>query len=187
MDPYTLFVSGLLPRKFLLGSGIPPILVEYLPSLVGEPIKFDSCFISYSTKDSAFCRALHAELLEAGVNAWLFEEDAKWGEPMWGEIDKSIRLHDRVVVVCSKKSLESEPVLREIERALRREDSERKRVLFPIRIDNYIFDHWDHPRKADVLTKVVGDFTGWKEPMKMRAGVQRLIQALMRDNPLDNG
>ena len=34
-------------------------------------------------------------------------------------------------------------------------------ILFPIRIDDYIFNAWEHERKADVVRKVVGDFSGW--------------------------
>ena len=52
-------------------------------------------------------------------------------------------------MICSKDSLQSVPVIREIERALQKEDREHKNVLFPIRIDDYLFDEWDHPRKAD--------------------------------------
>jgi hypothetical protein len=54
--------------------------------------------------------------------------------------------------------IQSGPVLREIERPLQREDRESKNVLFPIRIDDYLFDKWNHPRKAEVVAKVVGDF-----------------------------
>jgi hypothetical protein len=53
------------------------------------------------------------------------------------------------------------PVLREIERSLQREDEEGTHVLFPIRIDDYIFDQWQHERKGDVVAKVVGDFSEW--------------------------
>ena len=52
-------------------------------------------------------------------------------------------------------------MLREIERSLQREDEEGTHVLFPIRIDDYIFDQWQHERKADVVAKVVGDFSAW--------------------------
>jgi hypothetical protein len=51
-------------------------------------------------------------------------------------------------------------VLREIERALQREDRDGKNVLLPMRIDDYLFDKWNPPREADVVAKVVGDFRG---------------------------
>ncbi|MGO8788709.1 MAG: TIR domain-containing protein [Terriglobia bacterium] len=56
-----------------------------------------------------------------------------------------IRHYDKLVVICSKNSLQSLPVIREIERALQKQDREHNNVLFPIRIDDYLFDKWDHP------------------------------------------
>ena len=112
-----------------------------------------------------------------------FPEDAKWGEPVWGEIDRSINVYDRLIVVCSERSLTSDPVLREIERALQREDNEGKNVLFPIRIDDYIFAKWQHPRKADVVAKVVGDFSGWDTDVtKYETALQKLLKALKAES-----
>jgi hypothetical protein len=36
-----------------------------------------------------------------------FDENAKWGEPVWGEIDTAIRHYDKLVI-CSQHSLQSE-------------------------------------------------------------------------------
>ncbi|HWA93006.1 MAG TPA: toll/interleukin-1 receptor domain-containing protein [Terracidiphilus sp.] len=181
IDTVTLMMGeSPFPRSFLLGAGVPPILVDYLPSLTNTPIVYESCFISYSTSDIEFCRRLRRELLGLGINAWIFDEDAKWGKPMWGEIDQSIRIHDRVVVVCSERSLKSGPVLREIERALRREDAEGQDILFPIRVDDYIFNGWQHPRKDDVLSKIVGDFSEWRDYGKMRMAITRFAQSLRK-------
>ena len=79
---------------------------------------------------------------------------------MRGEIDTAIRHYDKLVVICSKDSLQSEPVIREMERALQKEDREHKNVLFPISIDDYLLKKWDHPLKADVVKKVIGNFRG---------------------------
>jgi hypothetical protein len=84
-----------------------------------------------------------------GVRCWYFPEDAKWGEPVWGQIDRSIYIYDKLVVVCSADSLQSGPVNREIERARQREDRENRHILFPIRIDEYLFEKWEHPRKSE--------------------------------------
>ena len=60
---------------------------------------------------------------------------------MWGQIDRGIKIYDKLIVVCSQTSLKSGPVQREVwPRALNREDKEHKSILFPIRIDNYVFD-----------------------------------------------
>ena len=82
-----------------------------------------------------------------------------------------IRHYDKLVVICSKHSLESPPVIREIERALQKEDREHRNVLFPIRIDDYLFDEWDHPRKADVVSKVVRGLSRGKQSRDLLGGL----------------
>ena len=139
-----------------------------------EPSLHCSCFISYTTADSEFASRLHKDLIERGVQCWKWDEDAKLGEPLWSEIDRAIRAHEKVIVIASKSSLCSPAVLREIERAILEEDrrmlgaargdwSGPTSVLLPIRLDDYILDGWDHPRKADVIQKVIGDARSWRE------------------------
>src|ERR1039458_5981059 len=62
LDHRTLAKSGHLPLAFLRGCGLPDKLIEYLPSLLNEPIHFYSCFISYSHADKAFARRLYDTL-----------------------------------------------------------------------------------------------------------------------------
>jgi hypothetical protein len=51
----TLYKSGgNIPPIFLRGAGVPSNFIDYIGSLVGKPIEFNSCFISYSTKDQPF-------------------------------------------------------------------------------------------------------------------------------------
>jgi hypothetical protein len=171
--------GGNIPESFLRGCGVPETFITYARSLVGKPINFYSCFISHSSKDKRFCERFYADLQANGVRVWYFPEDAKWGEPVWGEIDRSIKVYDKLIIVCSKNALTSVPVQREIERALNREDKEHKNILFPITIDDYIFDEWEHPRKADVLAKIVGDFRGWNRNVdKYAKACKKFLKAL---------
>jgi hypothetical protein len=71
---------------------------------------------SYSTKDDDFAQRLYADLQAKDVRCYKFDKNAKWGEPVWGEIDTAIRHYDKLVVICSQHSLQSQPVIREIER-----------------------------------------------------------------------
>ena len=176
----TIFRSnGQIPKKFLVEAGVPEDFIEYVPSLLGKPIEFYSCFISHSTKDKQFCDRLVQDLKATPIRTWYFQENAKWGEPMWGEIDCAISHFDKVIVVCSRSSLTSNPVLREIERALRREDQLARNVLFPIRIDDFIFSGWEHPRRPDVIQKIIGDFRNWKrDPSQYKSSLAKLIEAL---------
>jgi hypothetical protein len=92
-------------------------------------------------------------------------------------------VYDKLIVVLSENSLQSGPVSREIERALNREDAEHKSILFPITLDRYVFDTWEHERKADVLRKVVGDFSGLdKDAAKYEKAFDKLLKGLQAES-----
>jgi hypothetical protein len=101
-------------------------------------------------------------------------------------IDEAVRVYDKLIIICSEPSLTSPAVNREIERALQKEDElarARKdgEVLFPIRLDDYIFEGWNHHRKADVMTKHVGDFREWKHHDSYQKALSRLLRDLMTE------
>jgi hypothetical protein len=51
----TIYLSnGEIPEAFLRGAGVPDNFITFARSLVGHPIEFYSCFISYSSKDQGF-------------------------------------------------------------------------------------------------------------------------------------
>ena len=64
---------------FLRGVGLPDNLIDYLPSLLNQPIQFYSCFISYSSKDQEFADRLHADLQNKGVRCWFAPHDMPIG------------------------------------------------------------------------------------------------------------
>ena len=64
-----------------------------------------------------------------------------------------------------------------MERALRKEGVARKPVLFPLRLDDAVFD-WGHALQVDVTRKVIGDFRNWRSPERYSAALERLIQDL---------
>ncbi len=43
--------KGKIPEIFLRGAGVPEGFINYMKSLVVNPIEYYSCFISYSSKD----------------------------------------------------------------------------------------------------------------------------------------
>ena len=93
------------------------------------------------------------------------------------EVDRAVRVYDKLVVICSDAALKAEPVIREIERALQREGREKKEVLFPITIDDAVFS-WDHELQADVVRKNIGDFRNWRNVDSYKKSLHRLIRDL---------
>jgi len=180
----TLYLSnGQIPTSFLRNAGVPEVFVDYIPSLVNTAIEFYSCFISFAEHDYEFAERLRKDLFNSGVSCWLWKEDARMGHDMWKSIDGAIREYDKLIIVCSEHSLNSPAVLREVERALQKEDRLAQQgnefeVLFPIRVDDYVFSNWNHHRKVDLIKKNVGDFQNWKDNANYQRAFEKLLQAI---------
>ena len=114
--------SGPLPLVFLRGCGLPDTLIDYVPSLLNQPIQFYSCFISCSTKDSSFAERLHSDLQSRGVRCWFAPHDLAGGKKIHQQIDQAIRLYDRLLLILSEHSINSPWVQTEIGKA-RKPDS----------------------------------------------------------------
>lgn len=180
----TIYLSkGNIPEVFLRKGGVPENFITYMHSLTGAALEFYTCFISFSEADDAFSERLYNDLLAAGVRCWRWKEDARWGETLMKSIDEAVRIYDKLVVICSERALHSPAVIREIERALQKEDElaregKNNEVLFPIRLDDYVIRGWEHHRKADVLAKNIGDFRNWRDSNSYQNALHRLIRDL---------
>ena len=131
----TIFRSkGNIPELFMRGCGVPDEFITYMKSLAANPIEFYSCFISYSTKDQDFAERLHADLQNKGVRCWFAPHDVQSGKKLHEQIDEAIRLHDKLLLILSPYSMESEWVKAEIAKARKREVHDQRRVLFPMRL-----------------------------------------------------
>jgi hypothetical protein len=126
--------KGNIPQVFLRGAGVPENFIEYMNSLVGTGFEFYSCFISYSTKDQEFAERLYADLQAKGVRCWFAPHDIQGGKKLHEQIDTAIRLHERLLLILSPDSINSEWVKTEIANARHREVKEKKQVLFPVRL-----------------------------------------------------
>ena len=174
----TVYASqGRIPEVFLRGAGVPDEFIAYMRSLVGRAIEFYSCFISYSSKDQDFAERLHADLQAKGVRCWFAPEDMKIGDKILDRLDQSIRLHDKLLLVLSANSIGSEWVEDEVTIAFEEERKRDKTVLFPVRLDETVFD-----TKESWATKVrqrnIGDFSAWKDHDAYRKAFDRLLRDL---------
>ena len=181
VDHRTLAKSGKLPLKFLRGVGLPDTLIDYLPSLLGDALEFYSCFISYSSKDQKFAERLHADLQDKGVRCWFAPEDLKIGARTRPAIDEAIRIRDKLLLILSKRSIESDWVEKEVETAFEEESRRKRTVLFPIRLDNTVMET-DEAWAADIRrTRNIGDFRHWKDHDTYQKAFDRLIRDLKQE------
>jgi hypothetical protein len=187
LDHSTLALSGPLPLAFLRGCGLPDSLIEYLPSLLGEPIQYDSLFISYASRDRAFAERLYADLQNKGVRCWYAPEDMKIGDEYRSRIDASIHLQDRLLLILSEHSIKSRWVQKEVETAFEKEEKDNRLILFPIRLDDVVMQI-DVGWAADIRRqRHIGDFSQWKEHDAYQQAFNRLLRDLKAEGRRPHG
>lgn len=181
LDFRTLMKSGPLPLSFLRGCGLPDALIEYLPSLLTNPIEHYSCFISYSSKDQAFSERLHADLQNMGIRCWFAPEDMKIGDNIETTIERAIRMRDKLLLIFSESSVKSGWVEHEVRKAIDEEQTRGRAVLMPVRIDDAVMScpyDWAHLVKRE---RHIGDFRQWKKHDAYRKSLDRLLRDLRAD------
>jgi uncharacterized protein YjbI with pentapeptide repeats len=183
IDHRTLQRSGPLPLNFLRGVGLPDNLIDYLPTLLNQPIQFYSCFISYSSNDDEFVHRLHADLQNKGIRCWFAPHDLPTGARIRDALDAAVRVRDKLLVILSNHSIGSNWVEEEVEIALEEErNSEgRRNVLFPIRVDDAVRETKLAWARKLWRERSIGDFTGWKDHDAYRKAFDRLLRDLRRD------
>jgi uncharacterized protein YjbI with pentapeptide repeats len=187
---------GKIPESFLRGCGVPESFITRMRSLVNaeDGLQFYSCFISHSTKDAEFATRLHGKMRDAHLRVWYAPEDMPGGKKLHEEIETQIRIYDKLLIVLSEHSLESEWVKTELRKAFQAErESERagkkKRKLFPVRLTDMerikAWSCFDADSGKDLGVELreyfIPDFSRWKEHDQFEASFARLLKDLKAD------
>jgi hypothetical protein len=181
-------------KPFMLECGVPALFADYMidcARAIGEPLMrrlLQSIFISYGAPDENFARQLYDALNEHGVNVFFFPETARLGERISNEVYRQLQAHDRVLLICSKKSLNRAGVLNEIQQTLDREARDGgASYLLPVMVDDYVLTGWRkaQPSLAErVAQRIIADFRKSKgNKLRFSAAVDRVIDALKIDSP----
>jgi uncharacterized protein YjbI with pentapeptide repeats len=186
LDISAIHQSGRLPLYFLRGCGLPKSFIEYLLSLPNEAAQFFSCFISYSTKDQNFADRLHADLQARGIRCWFAPQNIQGGRKIDKQINEAIRVCDKLLLILSDASMNSNWVKIEIANARAREEQEKRQLLFPITLVN--FDRIKEWKLFDADTGIdsaremreyfIPDFSNWKDHDSYRKAFDRLLRDL---------
>ncbi|MDQ3821567.1 MAG: toll/interleukin-1 receptor domain-containing protein, partial [Acidobacteriota bacterium] len=177
-----------IPYVFLRGCGVPDTFITFLKSHVGaeQAIQFYSCFISYSHEDEEFARRLCSRMRDAHLRVWFAPEDIEGGKKLHEQIYNAIQVHDRLLLILSKASLQSEWVKTEIRKARKIEIAENRRKMFPIRlVDIETIREWecfDADSGKDLAIEVreffLPDFSNWKNHDAFEASFEKLLKDL---------
>ena len=178
--------AGNIPDDFLRGCGVPEDFISYAKSLVGKPFEFYSCFISHSTLDQEFADRLYADLQAKGVRCWFAPHDIQGGKLVQEQIDEAIRLYDKLLLILSESSINSDWVRTEIIEARTRERQEKRRKLFPIRLLDFnrlegwkLFDDKGENVAFEIRRFFIPDFSLWKtDHDNYKQELSKLLRAL---------
>jgi TIR domain/Pentapeptide repeats (8 copies) len=170
--------SAKLYRQDLSPSQITDILYRVNELRTNPAIQFNSCFISYSSLDQKFAEKLYANLQKKGVRCWFAPEHMKIGDRIRDRIDEAIHLQNRLLLVLSAGSIESQWVEQEVETALEKERIEKQTILCPIRLDETVMNTNAGWASFIRKTRHIGDFSGWDEPDSYQKAFVRLLRDL---------
>lgn len=180
--------KGKIPESFLRGAGVPDTFITQIPALVGalQPIEYYSCFISYSHKDEDFTKRLHSRMRDEHLRVWFAPEDMRAGRKVHEQIEEAIRYYDKLLLVLSEDSMDSQWVETEIYHSRQREIKEGRRVLFPIRlVDFETIRDWtcfDADTGRDMAREIreyyIPDFSNWEDHDSFETAFDRLLRDL---------
>jgi hypothetical protein len=120
------------------------------------------------------------------LRVWFAPEDIKGGEKLHEQIERAIQLHDRLLIVLSDHSMQSEWVMTELRKARKQEIKQNRRKLFPIRlVDFETIRDWECPDgdsgkdlAVELREYFIPDFSNWKDHDSFESGFQRLLNDL---------
>ena len=145
-----------------------------------------SCFISYSSKDSEFASKLHVDLRAVGIDCWFAPEDIKGGDKVYDQITEAIQRQDKLLLILSEHSINSNWVAQEIRKINERERKEGKKMLFPIRLTSFEtirdWELFDSDEGLDLASMVreyyIPDFSEWTNADSYKEAFDRLLRDL---------
>jgi len=164
---------------FCLNSGIPKEVLIELPRMISE-VKYFTCFISYGSPDEDFAIKLVEDLRSRGVSCWLWKLDHTVGEKTWKEITYKRRESEKMILLCSLRSLIRPGIKREIQEQI----SENENKIIPISLDN----DWKHPSfevKTDTMNLKpfleIRNYADFSDYSKYDRALNKLLKGLKRN------
>ena len=123
---------------------------------------------------------------DAHLRVWFAPEDTQGGRKLHEQIETAIRVYDKLLIVFSAASLQSEWVMTELRKARKAERHSGKRKLFTVRLVDFAtlrdWECFDADSGKDLAVELreyfIPDFSHWKEHDPFEAAFTRLLKDL---------
>lgn len=164
IDVHTLSKSqGKIPKLFLRGCGVSDKMIEYAVSLTTVPVQYCCYFICHNKTDAEFAVKLYNDLQDESIRCWLDQHDVEFRYEITSIIDASIRIKEKIILILSKASLESEWLKSELDHAIKNKVASGREELYLVWIDDaFMGKHYSRFRSIINKYNIV-DFSQWKD------------------------
>jgi hypothetical protein len=175
--------------RFLQKCGVPDSLLSWAKAQATVSDHYCSVFISYSHADEAFAAKLYKRLLREHITAWYAPEDISPGVKIHEQVIRAIHSHDKLIVILSENSMQSDWVETEIRSARRREANEHRRILFPVALAPMAsIQRWEcfdsdtgRDLAVDVREYFIPDFSQWEDEAVFEQKCASVLRGLKID------
>jgi len=176
--------QGHIPASFFEGAGTPDSLIALIETLSPDDFEFTTCYINYSSADLEFVKKMQLDLQQEGVRTWLVPDDMNIGDPEQPRMDRGIQPSDKVLLVLSKDSVNSDWIELEVNQTLEQErriyedlgdDDVPIQILFPIMIDNSISEAKQFWAKNISKQRHIENFAEWQNKTSYKSAFDRLL------------
>lgn len=142
-------------------------------------VPFSSCFLSYNHRDEEFTTLLYDNLTKLRFNCWFAPIDLS-SQHLDRALRAAIASTDRLLIVVSRHSLQSDWVAFEVKEVLSKESEHGKRLVFPLFLDSE-FEKGYVPWVSEICGRGYGvDFKFWQEAKAYGESFDQLVGDLTR-------
>lgn len=184
LDHRTVAQSGKMDNDFMIGIGLPEALRIHYPDLVKGSVRYMDCFISCSDIDIEFAELLKKNLEANGVKCWLYTHDMPWGGRLWDSIDDAIEKNDKLILILSEYSIQSEWVEDEVTKSFAEERIRKEDILLPLMVDDAVMASVEPWASKIKNSRSIADFRHWREPVQYVSLLDKLMKVLLKQNPI---
>jgi uncharacterized protein YjbI with pentapeptide repeats len=165
-----------LPTSFLQAANLAPDSIASLAKMF-SPDPYTWC-ICASSLDHEFVTALHVTLQKKGIRCWCVLVDQLPEEKRQEHLDELIRLHDQLLLVCSKHSVNNDWMKYAVETVQHREQRENKKLLQPISLDYAIIKSQEDWAVSMQQEQTFVDVSMWQQDSnRYGRAVNRLVKS----------
>lgn len=176
IDHRSLTRSQNLPHEFLIGIGLPNVLIRNLTALRNASSQRCSCFIYHSKLDEGFADRIRLDLQKNGIRCWNITEDASVSDRIRWQVKSR---QDKLILIISS-NLSLEPRIKKDFDLMQENEKSGSKFLFPVIIEKSLYDSEDGWIKLIRSSDSFIDLSEWSDKNSCQKSIKDLIDLIKK-------